>query len=513
MQQAKITRLLFVPTGAYHDMALRPYTFRANGNDLQTLERATDGFRNLTTGALGTVAGSLLRPHTTDVGTVSIANGWNSQRYMYMMEVVYPNESVYADTDNVAVKVKYITGMTDRVGDPSFSGHIDPAMMMFIDKVIDTNEVKTGYGIRRRPVTIERYIPANVGQQRRGQEGFYSMRPRDVCSAIGNSGIGGYVDMDYRTSMSIAPITSHIFNDLPTNYLSRTFNAYRKVTHDVKIDPLNTDKAQLMYDVAGSTSDKGAISDEFIVELTRNTELYQGSSYSYGELCRMFRGTEENTLLVDTGSMVRDIGFGQHNPRDTEHWYGSNNETVIATIMAQSVQALMVGSLLTQAAFTVTNDTVDGLPQFEWQSVPQSFIQTDASLEEAANYFQDRLMSEVFPSLTQNGNLSLTLGVHSDLVASDTRIDVVYEGGPMTPYCMPSFAGSLITPVVANNRSQLDNLAVAFNDVFDHMASGIAQPQPLSAPYNKGGFQVNDTNLGAAIRQRTQSTASGGFEI
>lgn len=512
MQQAHITRLLFVPTGSYHDMALRPYTFRTNANDLNLLEERTEGFKNLTTGALGSVAGTLLRPSTTDVGTVSIANGWKSQRYMYMMEIVYPNNSIYAE-ENVAMKVKYITGMTDREGDPSFSGLLDKNMMMSIDKIIDTNEIQTNYGVRRRPITIERYIPTNAGQERRGREGFFSLRPRDVCASIGNAGIGNYVDTDFRTSLNIQPITSHIYNDLPTNYLSRTFSAYRKVVNDVNIDPMNTDQAQIMYDVAGNTSDKGAVSDEFVTELTRNTELYTGSAYSYGELCLMFPGTEANTHLVRPAAVMQDVGFSQHAPQDTEHWYGSNQETIIATIVAQSTQALMVGSLLTHAAFSVTNDTIDGQPYFEWQSQPQSFIMTNTSLEDYAIYFQDRFMTEVFPSLTNNGNLSLTLSVFSDLVNSDTRIEVVFEGGPATPYCMPNFAGSLIAPVIGNNREQLDKLAVSFKDVFDHMATGVARPQGMDSPYNTGGFQLGNTNLGDAIRSRTQPTSTGGFEI
>lgn len=508
MRNARITRLFFVPTGSYHDMALRPYTLRATGEDLSQLETVTSGFRNLSVGALSGVAGSLLRPSTADVGTLSIDNGWNAARYMYMMEIVYPNGSEYAD-ENVATKVKYITGMTDRIGDPTSSGRLDPTMRMYIDKVIDTNEVATHRGVLRRPVTINRYLQQNAGQSRQRSDSFYALRPRDVCATIGNSGLGDYwVDSDYRNSLTARPILSNINNDLPTNYLNRTFEAYRTTVNDVSMDPLNTDLPTLMSNVAGHTKDLDAVDDNFVTTLNRYTELSEGSSYSYGELCRLFDGVEGATFIADgADTLTQQIGFGQHTPNDTEHWFGTKQETLIATIVAQAIQALMVGSLMTQVSFYVSNDTVDGEPTFEFLSIPQSFILKNAPLDDHADYFRNRFVHEVFRSLTANNEMCLTLSVFCDLAQSDTRIEVVLEHGIPTPYCMPNFAGSLITPVIGNNRTQLDSLASSFHEVFDHMSSAT-----LEAPSNQdfaSAFTAGGSNLGAAIRSRTTSQSPG----
>jgi hypothetical protein len=516
MRNARITRLFFVPTGSYHDMALRPYTLHANADDLEQLETATSGFRNVSVGALSGIAGNLLRPSTIDVGALSIDNGWNAQRYMYMMEVVYPNNSEYSE-DNVATNVKYITGMTDRIGDLSFSGKLDPSMRMFIDKVIDTNETNTHRGVYRRPVSANRYLQQNAGQPRqRGNDAFFALRPRDVCAQIGNSGLGGYwVDSDYRTALSARPIFSNINNDLPTNYLNRTFEAYRTTINDVAMDPSNTDLPTLMSNVAGHTKDLNAVDDNFVTMLNRYTELSEGSTYSYGELCRLFEGVEQATWIADgADTLTEQIGFANHSPNDTEHWFGTKQETLIATIVSQAIQALMVGSLMTQVSFYVTNDTMNGETEFEFFSVPQSFILNGVPLNDHATYFRDRFVHEVFRSLTSNNSKCLTLSVFCDLAQSDTRIEVVFENGIPTPYCMPNFAGSLITPVIGNNSTQLDSLANNFHEVFDHMAGST-----LEAPSNQdfsSSFRAGDTNLGAAIRSRTSSStpsSGGGWKL
>lgn len=493
MKKPRITNLIFVPTGSYHDMALRPYRFHGQGEDIERLESVTDGFRNLTTSSLRSVAGSLLRPSTADVGTLSIDNGWNSQRYMYMMEIVYMTESNFEE-ENVALEVKYISGMTDRVGDPTYSGRLDPEMRMYIDKIIDTNEIETSRGVIRRPLSASRYLQQNVGQPRRSTESFFALRPRDVCTQLGNSGLGNAgLDLDFRSSISARPITSNISNDLPANYLSQTFSAYRTTVNDVNSSLDTMDLPAIMNTVADHTSDGGVIGDSFINQLQRYTGLAEGASYTYGELCSLFDGTEQATKLVaGADSTIQEIGFDMHQPNDTEHWFGTKQETLVATMAGQAIQALMVGSLLTQVAFTITNDTITGETQFVWLSAPLSFILKNMSLEQHALLFQDRFTHEVFRGLSRNDQLCLTLSVFCDIVQSDTRLEVTLEHGAPTPYCMPNFAGSMISPVIGNNISQLDHLAGAFNDVFDFMGSAalkrpsndIVRPQLFSSSYS-----------------------------
>lgn len=500
MRNAQITKLFFIMTGSYQDMALRPYTARATGEDIDRLDIATEGFRNLSTGALAGVAGSILRPSTVDVGTLSIDNGWNSQRYMFMMEVIYPSEGFNGE-DEGALKVQYITGYTDTIGDRSYTGKIDPRMRLYLCNVITTRQFQTTRGYRRRGISANRYIQQNGGQTLYGNQQFYAMRPRDICNTMGHSGLGDYVDVDYRNSLTTHPLLSNVKNDLPTDYLNRTFESFRQTVNDV--NSYAEDIPSLMNSVAGKTGDEGAVDDPFVMNLYRNTELAEGSSFSYGELCSLFPGTDQ-IAHVPSGSdrLMPDIGFDLHRPNDSENWFGSKNETIIASIAGSAIPALMVSCLLTQAAFLITNETVDGQPYFEWLSEPASFMM-DGELIDQAEHFKGRMVMEIFRDMTRNGNIQLSLRCMTDLVMSDTRMEITVDGGITTPYTVPNFAAGLITPVIANHRDQLDTLATEVNNIFDEMGS--KSRQVPGADEFSSAFQIGGRSLGSALKERNTS--------
>lgn len=500
MKNANITKLLFVPTGSYHDMALRPYNLNVSGESLDRLTLATDGFNNLSSGAFAGIAGSILRPMTQSVGTLSIPNGWNESRLMFMMEVVHTSGAF--DVEDSAVRVQYISGYTDYAGDVSYNGRLDPNMRLYLNTVINTREFR---GNQRRGVSANRYLQQNAGQSGPHGGNYFAMRPRDVCQSVGNSGLGDYVTADYRTSLSTRPLMSNVRNDLPTDYMARTFQSYKLAMHTADAQD---DIPSLMDKVASNTSDDAALDDPFVLNLYRNTELAEGSCFSYGELCSLFPETDNTArVLPPADTMSRDIGFATHRAQDSQHWAGSNTETIVSTIVGSSVPSLMTDAMLTQVSFYITNDTVNGQPEMEWLSPPQSFMMNGESLETQATYFMGRMLQEIFRDLTNNGNMTITLTLFSDLVMADTRMEVQVDGGDIVPFCVPNFASSMITPVIANDRSQLDDMAAGVNQIFDSMS-----PSALGFPSEddfQGGFSLGGESLGSALRTRTTAPVTG----
>jgi hypothetical protein len=505
MKSANITKLIFVPTGHYHDMALRPYTTHVSGDSLNRIHRATDEFRDISSSALSGIAGQILRPTTQSVGSLSIANGWNQQRYMFMMEVTSTNDSMYPD-ENDSARVQYVSGYTDYC-DPSFSGYVDPQMNMYLSTVINTREFMDGGGrINRRSASASRYLQQNAGQGTIGRgDHYFAMRPRDVCVSVGNNGMMEYVDSDYRTSMSSRGMMSVVSNDLPTDYLSRTFQAYRYAVN--KSDSQADDIPTLMSNAANATGDDKAIDDPFIMNLYRETMLAEGSCFSYGELCSLYPYLDNNVAsIIPPMDVARDIGFEAHQANDSQHWGGSDNETVIATIASSAIPALMATAMLTQVAFYITNDTITGQPTMEWLSRPASFMLGSQDLTNMGIYFQDRMTLELFRDITNNGNITVSIRVHCDLVTSDMRLDIEVDGGVVTPYCVPTFASGLITPVIANDRGQLDSLATGIHSIFEAMGPS-SYLTPTADDYSNG-FALNNDSLSAALGTRTSSAAS-----
>lgn len=506
MKNVQISQLLFIPTGQYHDMALRPYSAHVTGDNLDRLASATQDFTNTSPAAMAGVAGAILRPTTQAMGSLSIENGWNEVRFMFMMEVIHHNGG-FMD-DDASVRVQYITGHTDYAGDPSYTGRIDPNMRLHLTNVITTRELRTNFGLQRRTISANRYLQQNAGQSSRAGH-FFSMRPRDVCQTVGHSGLGNneFVVADYRTSLSSRPMMSTIRNDLASDYMSRLVTGYRTAVNAQ--DDLTNDLPGLMNSAADNTGEEGAIDDPFVMNLYRHTELSQGSSFTYGELCELFRGTDEVANVLPPMGVAQDIGFDAHRPNDTNHWGGSNNETVLATIIGTAVPALMVEAMLTQVSFTITNDTVNGQPVFQWLSAPRSFMALGDSLERQMIYFEDKMRGEIFTSLSRSGNMEVSLRMFSDLAMSDTRIEVAVDGGDVVPYCVPNFAAAMITPVIANDRSQLDQLASSVNNIFDHMG-GQSLQTPSMQDLDDAGFMLGGQSLGSALREREQGSVSYG---
>lgn len=504
MKEPAIDTLIFVPTGSYNPMGTRPYTARATGETLDALDRATDGFRNLTTGSLAGIAGRIIRPSTFTTGQISIDQGWDAQRLMFMMKVVYPNNASLGDFgDDDAQRVQYVSGFTDHSGDASYTGILDPRMKMYINTVISTREVVRSNRRTSRLLDANRFLQQNAGFGSRSSVVPYALRPRDVVQAVGNRSLGEPVESDFRTSLSSRPLFSSIRNELPSDYMYRTLSAFRMGMNSNRYS--HNDEPSVMSEVASNTGDEANIHDAFMMSLTQATELAEGMYFTYGEFCRLFRGVDEQAHVADPPKMVRDIGFAQHQAKDTADWNGSDNETVVASILASAVPASMVDAMLTQCAFTATNDTINGLPEFHWHSAPMSFMLQGEDLSQQMIHFEDHFLRETFRDVTNNGLLTLSLSVHSDLVMTDTRMEITIDGDHPVPFCMPNFASSLTTPVLANSRDQLDDMAGSIRKVFDEMqpdaVSHLGEPNDVDDNFRIG----SSGSVGSALRERDRS--------
>lgn len=513
MNTLSITKLMFVPTGQYQPMGLRPYQINLRGDALSRLESATNGFTQLGRQAFAGIAGSILRPSSQTVGTLSIPNGWQERRYLFMMEVVDVPQDYELDC---TVRITHIKGYTDRDGDPSFSGHIDPSMRMFITDVMHTKEIGSPQGLpRRRLVDASLLLQRNAGQTN-GFGGFYALRPRDVCVTIGTQGISeiaGHPFSDYRTSLAVNPTLSHVGNELPSDYLSRAVDSYRTTVATQHRE--DTELPELMSNVGAGTQETSLNTDPFLTQLQIGTEFNEGACFAYGELCAMFPDLDRGvTKLFPPMQMTRDIGFMAATPQDSKEWTGSSMDTVAASILSSSVPAAMTYAMLTQVSFFVSNDSLDGQPRFEYLSQPQSFVSQNQSLDQNAVYFRDMLVNEIFRDLTMNGNITVSLSLFCDLVMCDMRMKIEIDGQGVMDYTSPTFARGMTTPVIGNDRSQLDGLAHNLGQVFDEMkpTDMSYHPDDMYDPgYQRSGFTAGGQPMSTIITPNGPS--SGSFSL
>lgn len=515
MNKLSITRLIFVPTGQYQSMGLRPYQINARGDWLGRLDTATQGFTNLGRHAFAGIAGSILRPSAQTVGTLSIPNGWQERRYLFLMEVV--DQPATYDTDTT-VRVTHIKGYTDREGDPTFTGRLDPQMRLFITEVIHTRELPagpTGMG-RSHLIDASLLLQKNAGQFN-SYNGFYAMRPKDVCTAIGNTHvqeIAGRPFSDYRTALSVMPTLSNVGNELPSDYLSRAVESYRMAVNAPQRD--DVEMADLMCNAANATQETTLNADPFMTNLQVQTEFSEGACFSYGELMAMFPYLDQQvTKLLPPMTLNRDVGFAAAQPQDSKEWSGSSMDTVAATILASSIPAAMTYSMLTQVSIYVSNDTIDGQPIFNYLAPAYSFVSKNDNLDANMMRFRDMVVGEIFRDLTMNGNVVISLSLFCDLVQSDMRLTIEIDGQGKIDYVAPTFARGMTTPVIANDRSQLDSLAANLNDVFDQLkpADIGVNPDPYDPAYTHAGFTAGGQPISRIISLPDSPADSGHFTL
>lgn len=453
-----ITRLYFVETGTYNDMALRPYQTNVDTSGIAQLQEATNFGANLKSAAVAGVAGSILRPSAEAKGIVSIVNSWDTPRLRFVMEVV---NQAFAGGESV----QYLTGYTDYVG-VSASDHLDPRMRLYINNSILTRRVVTSTPRGMESVqTVSDASHILAGSYQPSYNNInntpHTMRPEDVFANIGSSAVMGDV-VDLRTTFAQHGLKkSRRSNGAASSYLSRVLSAHSQTLAGSDNDE---DIQGLMAASQASVREALITQDPTIGWLQRSgTSLVEGTSISYGELCGLCPGLDDRVVVA----MARGIAKTQNHSRgQSEIWSGTTNETVFSTILSHSVPGIMMDLMMQKMTFSASNQTLDG--QFFVQFAEVKSFAQGIDLAPYVQHFEHRLRTEILSDLTRNNAIDIQLTGSFD-VLGDTTIDISISGGPMIRYVTPSFCDALLAPVLANDSLTLRKLAHDMDALVDNL--------------------------------------------
>jgi hypothetical protein len=206
---------------------------------------------------------------------------------------------------------------------------------------------------------------------------------------------------------------------------------------------------------------------------------------AYSELCYIFPEFDHVATLIPAKKIqIQNSGFANHQAGQTEYWTSANNETVWATILSQSVPALMMDLMLSRIAFTATNRTI-GTDYFVEVADPCSFAD-GIDLSPYIATFKSRMVNEVLRGLSSNNLIDFAIQMVCD-VLGETRINVRIAGGLLTEFVTPSCCDGLFSPVLASTYEQVETLSYDIQN----MASSVAEMQ--SPPmYNNTNPGVNN---------------------
>jgi hypothetical protein len=480
--QINVKRLLLAETGRYDNQLGRPWQTSLQGETLNTLSNRLAGNTRFAASQLAGIANQIVSPSASPESQLIIPQGWGERRLRFMMEVEC--RMLAGGVTNIMV-----LGYTNHIGVAPMSGALDPNMEFYVNSVIALRHQpeQTPAGIITNTSIIENsHVLVNqsyAGVYSNTQS--YKMRPEDVYAAQKVSHITAVADvLDARTVLDSKPIASRRGNAVATSYAAQLLDGYSRANLDQNF---GVNKEEDILEGARGYVQEGMVQNNaFFRAISNYRDGFMANWFTWNDLCKLDPTTDHRTAVAMLGQTTLsqtpltayDVQGGGACP-----WTGSDRETLVATILSQSIPALMTDYGLTKIAFSTTNrrlfnDVSVGLGPFSQQSRISttitdflSFADFDAS--RFMDHFKGRIEQMVMMDISFNNEMDFYVTMEADLLG-ETWIRLSLNGGPEILFVTPSFADALMTPVVTQSSSRAAQLSADFQVIFNEVASHAA---------------------------------------
>jgi len=497
----QISKLLMVASARYHAPLIRPYQVEMDRYKQNDLDHYTNHGRNLNQQSLAGIAGQILTPTAVGEREAFIPNGWAEPRMQFMMEIIHPSMDGYPI-------YQYITGYTDHVGYIPGSGHIDPNMRFYLNYSVDTRTVmqETHHGqvptLRMRSanhlIAGSTYGSGFIGQTNNPNE-KYMIRPTDLTQALSMK-VEEYKGFDFGASYSVGPSkaglhikTSKVNNGLPNRYLANVFKGFKAASNS---GSAIKDFGSIMEETSGSLREDPLTKNLFVRELLdQGTSLSESDSFTFRELCDLFPETANNTVVIEhKAHQQSNFGMaGTDFVNYTSDFHSPNYQVVTATMLSNALPGLLMDLMLTRISFNCTNKTLDGQPYLTIFGYG-SFASIE--LERYVEVFKTNFLSELWPSLSKNNEIDLTVNVQFDIVSHSSFV-IEWQGEPPMHFAVPSFTDSLFAPVITGKQTHAEEISVDFEKVLNCVQSVPEYTEYQQDPgefYHTNGFGTDNSN-------------------
>ncbi len=494
-QNMQIVRLEFIETGTYNQQYIRPYETNLNNQVVAQINEATAGGSNINAISLAGVAGNFLRPKAMVVNAdrIDIQNGWDMKRFRFIAEIHYP--SMHGGR-----LIQYVTGYTNHAGVSTLTHAIDPLMTLHFDNSILMQEIMEqtpmGPRIYRRPTSVSQILSAGNYYQNFGHNlGIGSpirlQRPEDVFSSIASrytygAGDGGMTDFRQSFLQNAQLKMSYRQNGVISNYLARTMDSQATANANSEYD---AQVEELANAAAARAAEQSVAKDNFLSWLLERGLLNDGASVTWGELVSQAPQADQVAKFFVQGQA--QMMEPTHQTGSTENWNVASNETIMASILSQSLPSVMLDCMVTKMWARFSNRIVNpaALAGNHSQHTVAFMNRPPMGLmEDMTSMYPmlvDAIQRRVLPDATMDGMWSYDITVSVD-VFGESYYDISLEGNPTIRYCTPTFADTLFAPVVTTNPAALTSMSsdidMLLNTVSLRPASQPAAPI-IESPY------------------------------
>lgn len=465
---ANVVKLIMIHTGTYDDMPMRAYTGAFNTDIANAFNHVTSNGSLISAQAIAPIASQIIAPEASPSGLAQIAEGWSNQRLRFLLELAFTSPMG-------EVTSQYLTGYTNYPGVTRIAGTVDkvafdPQMCLYINNIITINRGRyNGVELPRMYEASQLIFQTGpvsaLGLQQPGPNSQFLMTPEEVLNRIGVSYYGkpNVAVTDLRSKLNLAGVAkSRRSNCLPSVYLAKTVNEL----HNQQMANSDDQFFNMASNAAKNLTELPDYTDKAL-NLLNELHFKTRGFITYGELNQICPDTDNKTAFVDktisqsqitAATSASHTNFLLHGAQrgTSAPLTGSNEESIVATIVAQGVPAIMTDLMLTTISFSANNLSAVG-NDFNITIHGFKTFLTDVDVTPQLQQFIYRLKNEILQSVTFNGQKPLKLDATVD-VLGDTFIGIQMHSHQYE-YQVPSFCDALLTPVVTSNIIQLDTVA------------------------------------------------------
>lgn len=480
----KVLNFIIVESGTYQEQYRRPYVTETTPSVMAGLVSALQdnySFNNVTShtvdsDAMMGVSNMFLKPSAAIESAINISYGWNNPRGRFMMLVC-----IGTDLDET---YHLLTGYASVPDGITTSGHVDPRMEFIVNSVVNLRRVV--YNTPTGPV--ENYIVAESSQilMANNYAGIAAnpdmlCRPSDIITTFGLVGMPSQLGasiFDSRTMLRDKPVKSSRNNNVASSYVGNVFSSY--ATAYQENNTFGADEDSINKFARRNASDSTVAVDRFLSAISGIRSVSGTNSFTMQELNTLDPNAMP-TVAISGGVQQTSINpmlNDQHQTGMTKGWQDNDRQTVVATMIANTIPAYVAEAAALLFHFRANNMTMMDGSHTVTMMDSRSFIPMD--MTSAITAFRSKLIMGLLADISFNGQMAYEIEVRCNLVG-DTYIKVGLNGEYPIEYVVPTFADSMLAPIITSDHTRSISIASDFKSVIGTV------------------FGQNDTGFGAPV--------------
>lgn len=477
-----VLEAIFFETGTYEKQVARSYKAKSIGDSvLDELLELTDDGNAINSTSISPIVDSIITLDANRARKVSIPHGWDEPRLTFLI-------CLLIDEGKANETYQILTGYTE-YSDLSLDNKMDPDMKLYINNsiMINTFEVNEGGRKRRRSKVAanEILLRSSFDDDDDGDEVDVLLRAQDVfCrrdiaslpDAIGDTEI-----TDLRPHLDGEIVFGRRSDTIASNYVSSILRAgvsaetMRRNTdyHFADIDTTvaadfdriaeSPDELAAERLRAGYATNHGAIND-FMAE----TDFLNSGVITLGDL-ESSCDFENNPVVMGAGRTTGSKQYRRSRAGDFDEWGGSRKEDVLPDLIKSYVSGVLFVYNINSCSLIMTNQTHDGNCKAIITNAKGIFERF--GLRPNVQAAEDALVAEVFPILSNNDALDLTVRVDfRTMEGMIIEIDHHDGRGPVVRNAA-IWSDQLSTNIRADDDRILDEIANDTSDIIDEILS------------------------------------------